>query len=104
MAWKRDPHYQLVLDKRLGSDWKGDKPTAWSKGELKALVSRDDVSRDKVPDMRWHISVSHSSRVHNCVELVMASHEVRPVVVLVVGLAPKPWWIDVHAVVLDLLD
>src|SRR5213080_3307211 len=104
MAWKRDPHYQIVLDKRLGSDWKGDKPTAWSKGELKALVSRDDVSRDKVPDMRWHISVSHSSRVPNWDELVMAGHEIRPGVVFVIGLPPKSWWINVHPFVLHLYE
>jgi hypothetical protein len=68
---------------------------------LVALVSRDPIPHG---GDRWHISVTHVSRVPTWSELTDAAHELRPGVVFVLGLPPKSWWINIHPYCLHLYE
>lgn len=96
--WQRDREWEAALP---AAGWNGERPTAWRKGELQALVSRDEIAPG---DMRWHISLAHRDRVPNWNELAGTAHALRPGVPFAIGVPPRSWWINVHKNILHLYE
>lgn len=73
--------------------------------EYHAIVSRDPVGVGrKIPDDRWHISVSAKNEVPPWQVMAAVGHELRPGVPFVIGVPPKSWWINVHEFTLHLWE
>jgi hypothetical protein len=100
MGWERDYEHEAAMKAAALSvtegEWKGDAPKAYRMGALHALISRDDVSTNGVPDLRWHISLSRQDRIPTWTELSKCADALRPGVVFCVPMPPKSMWLNIH--------
>jgi hypothetical protein len=104
MNWHHDlewEHNTLEVWRKRGHPEELPPPRCYRAGPLAAIISRDDLGEDR---LRWHISLAHESRIPTWEELVMAAHDLRPGVPLVIGIPPRSWWVNVHPHVLHMTE
>lgn len=62
-------------------------------GDLSVLLGYEPIEPD---DRRWHISISHPTRLPSWRDLVEIAHQLRLGVTFVVGVPPRSWWMNIH--------
>jgi hypothetical protein len=103
-GWRRDIEWERAAAYQYES-WpqEVDRPLCWRRNSLAAMVGFEPVDGQS-GDRRWHISVSHKSRVPTWEEMVRTAHDLRPGVVFVIGVPPRSMWMNVHPNVLHLWE